>query len=73
MRRAGRRRRVKRDVEFSTAVAGFAQLLRGGAYTGSLGYDDVIRQAQGAIGEDPYGYRAEFVQLVRKAQGARGM
>ncbi len=26
---------MRRDVEFSTAVAGFAQLLRGGAYTGS--------------------------------------
>jgi len=64
---------IRRDVEFSTAVAGFAQLLRGGPYTGSLSYDDVIKQALSARGDDPYGYRSEFVQLVRKAQTARGM
>jgi Ca-activated chloride channel family protein len=63
---------VRRDVQFSTAVAGFAQLLRGGTYTGALTYDDIIRQAQGAKGEDRYGYREEFVQLVRKAQLAKG-
>jgi Ca-activated chloride channel family protein len=62
---------LRQDVAFSTAVAGFAQLLRGGRYTGSLSYDDVLRQAQAARGEDPYGYRAEFVQLVRLAQQAR--
>ncbi len=64
---------IQRDVEFSTAVAGFAQLLRGGPYTGALSYDDVIKQALAARGDDPYGYRSEFVQLVRKAQTARGM
>lgn len=63
---------VRRDVQFSTAVAGFAQLLRGGTYTGALTYDDIIRQAQGAKGDDRYGYREEFVQLVRKAQSAKG-
>jgi Ca-activated chloride channel homolog len=63
---------VRRDVQFSTAVAGFAQLLRGGTYTGALTYDDIIRQAQGAKGDDRYGYREEFVQLVRKAQLAKG-
>jgi Ca-activated chloride channel family protein len=64
---------VKQDIEFSTAVAGFAQLLRGGKYTGSLSFDDVIRQARAGLGEDPYGYRTEFLELVRKAKDARGM
>jgi Ca-activated chloride channel family protein len=64
---------VKRDVQFSTAVAGFAQLLRGGAYTGKLRYDDVIEDAGGALGSDSNGYRAEFVQLVKKARTAKGM
>jgi Ca-activated chloride channel family protein len=64
---------IARDVQFSTAVAGFAQLLRGGQFTGELGYDDVIKAALAARGDDPYGYRNEFVQLVRKAQTARGM
>jgi Ca-activated chloride channel family protein len=61
------------NVEFSTAVAGFGQLLRGGKYTGSLKFDDVIRQARGALGEDPFGYRAEFVSLAQKAKDAHGM
>jgi Ca-activated chloride channel family protein len=64
---------LARDVQFSTAVAGFAQLLRGGQYTGTLSYEDVIRQALAARGDDPFGYRNEFVQLVRRAQAARGM
>jgi Ca-activated chloride channel family protein len=29
----------------------------------------VLEQAQGARGEDPYGERAEFVQMIRAAQG----
>ncbi len=64
---------VQRDVQFATAVAGFGQLLRGGAFTGPLNYEDVIKQAQEAKGEDPFGYRTEFVQLVRKAKVAREM
>lgn len=57
-----------RDVRFSTAVAAFGQLLRGGRYTGDYDYDDVIALAQGARGDDPFGYRNEFIGLVRLAQ-----
>ena len=64
---------IARDVQFSTAVAGFAQLLRGGQYTGSLSYEDVIKRGRASRGDDAYGYRNEFVQLVRKARVARGM
>jgi Ca-activated chloride channel family protein len=60
-------------VGFSTAVAGFAQLLKGGAHTGGLSYEDVIAQAQKARGEDRNGYRAEFIELVRRAARAKGM
>lgn len=56
------------DTRFAAAVAGFGQLLRGGRYTGGYGYDEVIALAQGARGEDPFGYRAEFVGLVRLAR-----
>ena len=61
------------DVRFATAVAAFGQLLRGGQYTGDFGYDDVIALAQSARGEDPFGYRTEFVSLVRLAQSAAAM
>jgi Ca-activated chloride channel homolog len=63
---------LRQDVRFSTAVAGFAQLLQGGRYTGSLTFEDVLREAQASRAEDDFGYRAEFVQLVRRAMQARG-
>lgn len=58
------------DVRFATAVAGFGQLLRGSPYTEKLDYDQVIELARGARGEDRFGYRSEFLQLVRLAQSA---
>jgi len=51
-------------------VAAFAELLRGGKYSGSMTYDDVLQVALGARGEDGFGYRSEFVQLVRAAKSA---
>ena len=62
-----------RDARFATAVAGFAELLRGGRHTGSLTYDDVLRIANASRGTDEYGYRAEFIQLVRAAKSARSL
>ncbi|MGR9108511.1 MAG: YfbK domain-containing protein [Gammaproteobacteria bacterium] len=64
---------LKREFEFSTAVAGFAQLLRGGRYTGKLTYDEIIDEARKSLGQDAFGYRAEFIQLVRKAKIAQEM
>lgn len=61
------------DVRFAAAVAAFGQVLRGGLYTGAYDYDDVIKLAQGAKGEDPFGYRAEFIGLVRLAESAAAM
>ena len=62
-----------REARFAAAVAGFGQLLRGGRHTGNYGYDDVIALAQGARGDDPFGYRAEFINLVRLAKSAAAM
>ena len=62
-----------RDARFATAVAGFAELLRGGRYTGKLSYDDVLRMANASRGPDEFGYRSEFVELVRAAKSARTM
>ena len=59
-----------RDVRFSVAVAAFGELLRGGQYTGDFRYDDVIVLARDAIGDDRFGYRSEFLRLVRMAQVA---
>jgi len=56
------------EAIFSVAVAGFGQLLANGKHIGKLTYDDVIKAAQNNIGNDPYGYRSEFIQLVRMAK-----
>jgi Ca-activated chloride channel family protein len=61
------------DARFATSVAAFAEILRGGKHTGQFGYDDVLRIASAARGDDPYGYRAEFLQLVRAAKTASAM
>ncbi|MCP5082971.1 MAG: VWA domain-containing protein [Alphaproteobacteria bacterium] len=61
------------DARFAAAVAAFGQLLKGGRYTGSFGYDDVIKLALGAKGVDEFGHRAEFVNLVRAAKTAAAL
>ncbi len=62
---------VTQDVIFSTAVASFGQLLRGDTRLGDWGFDDVLRLAQQGKGEDLFGYRSEFIRLVRLAETAQ--
>ena len=58
---------------WAAAVAAFGQRLRRDAYLHSgYGWDDVIALAQGARGQDEFGWRAEFVQLVRTAATLEG-
>lgn len=56
------------DTNFATAVAAFGQILKGGQYTGDFSYDDVIALAQQGKGADTFGYRAEFINMVRLAK-----
>jgi Ca-activated chloride channel family protein len=58
------------EARFATAVAAFAEILRGGRFIGAFTYDDVLRIASTARGDDPFGYRSEFLQLVRAAKTA---
>lgn len=62
-----------REANFATAVAGFAQLLRGGKYTGDWDFDDALSMAQANKGDDQFGYRTEFVQLIRRAKTAKSL
>lgn len=55
-------------ASFATAIAGFGQLLRGGSYVGDWTYADAIELAIATKGADPYGSRAEAIQLMRLAQ-----
>ena len=61
------------NFNFSAAVAGFGMLLRDSEFKGDLTYDDVVTLAKGSMGVDKEGYRAEFIKLVRSAQGMAGM
>lgn len=56
------------DTGFAVAIAGFGQLLRGDDYLGTWGYSDAIALASQSRGDDPYGYRAEAIRLMRLAQ-----
>ncbi|HEX5843095.1 MAG TPA: VWA domain-containing protein [Pseudomonas sp.] len=56
------------DLRFAAAVAAFAQQLKGDKYTGRFSLADSAELARTARGEDRFGLRAEFVQLVELAQ-----
>jgi Ca-activated chloride channel family protein len=60
------------DIRFAAAVAGFGMKLRRSEYAGNWTYADVEAAAAGATGSDPYGLRAEFIELVRKAAQLTG-
>jgi Ca-activated chloride channel family protein len=64
---------VPEDLRFAAAVAGAAQLLRNDPYIRSFDFGRAIAIANGAKGEDNFGYRAEFVQLLRLAESAAAM
>jgi Ca-activated chloride channel family protein len=60
--------RPPESTRWALAVAAFGQRLRGDPWM-SPDFDEaaILNLAQGARGEDPYGERAAFVQLVRAA------
>jgi Ca-activated chloride channel family protein len=60
------------NLRFAAAVAAFGQLLRGGRYTEAFGYEDVVRLARDARGDDGFGYRAGFISLVQLAGSLSG-
>jgi len=56
------------EQRFAVAVAAFAQRLRGENALDSFTYAKIAELANGARGQDPEGYRAEFVRLVKMAE-----
>jgi len=59
------------DLRFAAAVAAFSQQLKDGRYTGDFSLKDTETLARGARGDDRFGLRNEFVQLVQLAQSLR--
>lgn len=56
------------DFRFVTAVIEYGMLLRQSEYSGQASYGAVIDRARGALGQDPGGYRRQFVQIVQRTQ-----
>ena len=55
-------------TRFAVAAASYAQALKGGAQNGNLDWDGILRLAQAAKGDDPYGERAGLLTLIEKAK-----
>jgi Ca-activated chloride channel family protein len=56
------------DLKFAAAVAEFGMILRDSEYKGNGTLNAVIEWADQSKGKDPNGYRAGFIELVRRAQ-----
>ncbi len=59
------------DFRFAAAVAGFGMLLRDSEHSGILTLDDVVTLAEEGKGDDPRGYRGEFIRLVEATRDLR--
>ena len=56
------------DLQFAAAVASFGMLLRDSKHKGDTTYDAVLEIATAAKGADVHGYRAELLEMVRRAR-----
>ena len=59
---------ASQDFNFAMAAAMFGQLLRNSDFKGDAEYSDVIRLARKGLGNDPNGYRHEFIRLVEAVE-----
>jgi Ca-activated chloride channel family protein len=59
------------DFRWAAAVAGFGMELRGSRHRGNLTLELVRGIAVSAVGADPGGYRAELIELVKRAEAVR--
>jgi Ca-activated chloride channel family protein len=60
--------KASEDFKFSAAVAQFGMILRNSPYRGSASLDGVLELADEGKGKDEKGYRAEFLEMVKKAK-----
>jgi len=60
------------DFHFVSAVAGYGMLLRQSPHRGNTTWEGVREWAGPGLHQDRQGYRAEFYDLVQKAQGMGG-
>jgi Ca-activated chloride channel family protein len=71
IRRADIARAPSPRLALAAAVAGFADHLRGGEHMAGFGLDRVAALAEEADVPDPFGYRAELLGLIRRAEAIK--
>lgn len=56
------------NFRLAASVAAFGMLLRDSEHLSNASYDQVLQLAESAKGSDVYGYRQEYISLIKKAQ-----
>ncbi len=59
------------NFNFSAAVAEFGMLLRDSKYKADSSFENAISLAEKSVGDDEFGYRSEFVFLVKTAKSLK--
>lgn len=65
---ADAKKQSSQDFEFIQSVVEFGLILRESKYQGTTDFDRILETARKNKGEDPYGYRSEFIRLVEKTK-----
>ena len=64
---AGQQNRPSDAMQLSSAVAGFAEMLRASPYLGDLNFALIAEMIGPTLAQDRWGYRQDLLQLVRNA------
>ena len=62
-------KKLSENLGWASAVAGFSLILRQSKWIGEWDYKKVLKLAKRAKGEDRFGYRKEFIYLVKRCEG----
>lgn len=60
------------DLGWASAVAGFGMMLRDSEFKNDLDYNQILALAKAHKGDDPHGYRTEFINLVQATMKIQG-
>lgn len=60
-------KKASTNLRFASSVAEFGLLLRNSPNKGKASFESILDRASGALGDDRYGYRKEFLKLVKIA------
>ena len=56
------------DLRFASSVIEVGMVLRGSTFKGKASVEGAVARARGALGDDPEGYRREFIRLAEAIQ-----